>query len=124
MGKLVKIVRTGTISLAMLAGLALLGLSLPIGGQRIMSVQTGSMEPASKTGSLVFVNHISSESIKTGDVITYINPRNKSQTITHRVHEIIEKQNGQKQFITKGDANYSPDQPISESRIIGKVNAA
>jgi signal peptidase I len=123
MGKLIKYAKIGIFSLAVLTGLALLGLSLPIGGRRAMSVQTGSMEPTIKTGSLVFVNRVSVANIAPGDIITYINPRNSQQTITHRVAEVRDR-GGSRQFITKGDANPSPDQPISEKRVVGKVNGA
>lgn len=122
MSKLIKIAGFGAISLAVLAGLTLLGLSLPIAGRKAMSVQTGSMEPGIKAGSLVFVNRVPAATIVTGDVITYINPLNKNQTITHRVVQVLET-NGSRRFVTKGDANYSPDQPISESHIVGRVDA-
>jgi signal peptidase len=124
MGKLSSITNIAAISLAVLSGIALLGLSLPIGGWRPLSVRTGSMEPHIKTGSLVFVNRVSAESIKSGDVITYVNPSDKAQTITHRVQDVIVQSNGQRKFIAKGDANQTADQPVSENRVIGKVQAA
>jgi signal peptidase I len=88
MVRLVKAIKASLIPLAVLSGLALLGLSMPIGGRRALSVQTGSMEPAIKTGSLVFVTDVSAATIKPGDVITYTDPRNQAQTITHRVRDI------------------------------------
>lgn len=122
MGKLVKVAKFVATSLAMLAGLALLGLSLPVDGRKALSVQTGSMEPSIKTGSLVFVKRVPAESIAVGDVITYINPLNRKQTITHRVEQISEASNGSKRFITKGDANYAADPPITQNLIVGKVS--
>jgi signal peptidase I len=122
-GKLIKIAKIGVLSLAALAVLALLGLSLPIDGRRAFSVQTGSMEPAVKAGSLVFVNRIPAADIAAGDVITYINPKNTKQTITHRVLEVRKQPNGPRRFVTQGDANSNPDLPISESRVVGKVDA-
>lgn len=121
MGKLVKSIKALLVPLAVLTGLVLLGLSVPVGGRRALSVQTGSMEPTIKTGSLVFVNRVPAGSIRPGDVITYVNPRNQAQTITHRVQE-IRKHNGQRQFVTKGDANDAADKPFGPNRIVGRVN--
>lgn len=54
-----------------------------------------------------------------GDIIVY-----RSQTSdTLIVHRVIEKrvQNGIIYLITQGDANSSPDQPVPEGNVIGKV---
>ncbi len=61
--------------------------------------------------------------IKVGDIITFISSStsSKGMTITHRVIEITDSENG-KLYKTKGDNNVSPDpQPATFDNIIGKV---
>ncbi|MFP4022593.1 MAG: signal peptidase I [Candidatus Paceibacterota bacterium] len=82
-------------------------------------VQSGSMEPEIKTGSMIFIR--SADEYKVGDVITF-KPEIEDRTpITHR---IIDKDvvNDEDVFITKGDANRTSDmQPINEKEIMGKM---
>ncbi len=62
--------------------------------------------------------------IKVGDIITFISTStsSKGMTITHRVIEISEDDNGNKLYKTKGDNNTSPDpKPATFENIIGKV---
>lgn len=58
---------------------------------------------------------------KVGDIITF-GPYSKTKPpTTHRIYE-IQEQSGQKIYITKGDANDSPDsRQISQRDIVGKV---
>ena len=84
-------------------------------------VQSGSMEPAITTGSMVFVkSHVE---YNQGDIITF-NQKGENQAlipVTHRVAEVKE-QEGIKVFITRGDANNAPDlQPTFADQVIGKV---
>ena len=108
-----------------LAGIALVGILLvvsifPITGNYEMKVVlSGSMEPAIKTGSLVFVKSFGD--YKIGDVIMFGEDTKESVPTTHRVYDI--KVKGGKQFyITKGDANNAPDsREVSKEQVIGKV---
>lgn len=62
--------------------------------------------------------------IKVNDVITFISTSNISQgmTITHRVIDIIEAEDGTLQFQTKGDNNMNPDGAyVTKDNILGKV---
>ena len=92
---------------------------LPIpGNYKLLIVQSGSMEPAIKTGSVVVVKP--AENYKAGDIITF-EDRGKDKTTTHRILD-LEVISGQTQYITKGDANNAEDSSrVSESKIIGKV---
>ena len=61
--------------------------------------------------------------IKVGDIITFISTSasSKGMTITHRVIEITDGENG-KLYKTKGDNNTSPDpKPATFENVIGKV---
>ena len=89
------------------------------GNYKLMIVQSGSMEPAIKMGSVVIVKP--AEDYKIGDVITF-GPYSKTKAPTsHRVYD-IKVVDGQPVYITKGDANNAPDsREIQKRDIIGKV---
>ena len=93
---------------------------LPItGNYKILVVQSGSMEPAIKTGAVVIVKPADTYSI--GNVITF-GPITKTKAPTsHRIldMEVVE---GRISYITKGDANEDPDgKPVVEKDVLGKV---
>ena len=83
---------------------------------RMYAVQTGSMEPAIKTGDLIFVKE--EKEYNKGDVITFRGGSGSSQrVITHR----IEKVNEDGTLTTKGDANAATDaDKVSKENIIGR----
>lgn len=94
------------LALAMLAVL-----NLP-GGWQLFAVQSGSMEPAIKTGSLVVVHPAADYQV--GEVITF---KNAPTPTTHRIQNISEGI-----YMTKGDANDAPDsEPVRQEQILGKV---
>src|SRR3990167_5786402 len=107
MGKLAAVLKLCGFALFFGICALLLMLSLPKSGWKALSVQTGSMQTALPIGTLVFVHRVPATSLKVGDVITYVNPSNKKQTITHRVVGIDKPQ-----LIVKGDANRSADMPV------------
>ena len=83
-------------------------------------VQSGSMEPAIPTGSIVFVKDVPAENIQEGDVITYAESRGAPST-THRVIQKFDEGAGIR-FQTKGDANEDPDpEPVYRDEIVGVV---
>lgn len=92
---------------------------LPIpGNYKLLIVQSGSMEPAIKTGSVVVVKP--AENYKTGDIITF-EDKGKDRTTTHRVAD-VEVVSGQTYYITQGDANNAEDSSkVSENKVVGKV---
>lgn len=92
-----------------------------LGGGRLLSVQSGSMMPTLKKGDLVSVKRVPESSIRVGDIITFINPRDKRTTVTHRVVTLSPHAANGNTVITKGDANAGPDIPIEASSIVGRV---
>lgn len=87
------------------------------GNYKIFTVQSGSMEPAIQTGSLIFVKPLNDYSI--GDIVTKKTDDPK-MTITHRIISKNEV-DGQSFFETKGDANDSADDgTFGKDLIIGK----
>lgn len=103
-----------------LLGLLLVATLIPIPGNiSVKIVQSGSMEPAIQTGSIVVI--MPKETYAVGDVITFGEESETSIPTTHRiVADIIS--GGQIRFETKGDANEEKDSgSVAVSEVIGKV---
>lgn len=86
-----------------------------------MVVKSGSMSGSDEghieIGDLIFVNKADPQELEVGDVIAFMEG---SVVVTHRIVEIQTDDNGQRQFITKGDANNAEDQrPVTEDRLVG-----
>ncbi|MDU4912118.1 signal peptidase I [Clostridium baratii] len=89
-------------------------------GYKFYDVLTGSMSPTINPGSLIIVKEIDDSEVKEGDVITFKGTSTSNLT-THRVIEVIEKNNSIK-FQTKGDANDVLDPMlVDEGLLVGKV---
>lgn len=101
-------------------GVLLLGTLVPIPGNfKVKIVQSGSMEPVIKTGSIVVIRP--EERYAVGDIVTFGKDTKTQVPTTHRI-VAISGEGLQKVISTKGDANDAKDP--SDSRyadIIGKV---
>lgn len=86
-------------------------------GGRLLSVQSGSMVPVFRKGDLVVVRRVPARELAPGDIVTFINPANTKQTITHRIIAV----RGDGSIQTKGDANAKPDQAIAASMVVGRA---
>lgn len=78
-------------------------------------ITTGSMEPTLNRGDLALMQTVD-KSAKIGDIVTY-GKYGFADPISHRVVNISE--NGY--IITRGDANPVNDEPVSPSRVAGKI---
>lgn len=89
---------------------------LPLPGKiEVKIVQSGSMEPAIPTGSVVVIAPSSAYAV--GDVITFGKDSARDVPTTHRIAEVTDTG-----FITKGDANEERDvNPVPAGDVIGKV---
>lgn len=88
-------------------------------GYRPMTILTGSMRPVLEPGDMIVARNVNPETIKKGDVLTYI--VSKDTLITHRVIEIV-KRDENILFRTKGDANNVEDDIlISSDKILGTM---
>jgi signal peptidase len=77
---------------------------------RVYTVLSGSMEPAIPIGSEVVLRQADASTIQKGDIITFNRPGHAGQLVTHRVVAITQDPaTGQRQFLTKGDANAVSD---------------
>lgn len=89
------------------------------GNYKIYVVQSGSMEPAIHTGSVVVV--LPEKDYKEGDIITFKSKGGKPESVTHRIVK-AESNGPEKIFTTKGDANKSNDtDSVSSEKVIGKM---
>lgn len=101
-------------------GVVVLASILPIPGKlEVKIVQSGSMEPTIKVGSLVVIKPAGSYQV--GDVVTFGKDNKKEVPTTHRI--VADRvENGTLLFTTKGDANEDNDtKEIRRNEIIGKV---
>jgi len=101
-----------------LAGLGLVAVFVAVsalnllGGWKLFTVQSGSMQPAISVGSLVLVKPAGEYAVD--EVITF---KTGPAPTTHRINRIEAGV-----IITKGDANDTPDsEPVRPENIIGKV---
>lgn len=86
---------------------------------KILIVQSGSMEPAIHTGSIVLV--MPARDYRANDIITFSDSPNSQTPTTHRIVE-IKNDNSQIAFVTKGDANNAADRKeVAPDKVIGKV---
>ncbi len=110
------------IGLAAYAGLATLIILFltPIGGWKALDVLTGSMRPAIQPGALVIIHRVPLSSVHPGNVVTYVNPHDTKELITHRVQS-VNKVNGVTMVTVKGDANTIADPPFAGGQIQGRV---
>ena len=84
-------------------------------GYRPVMVLSGSMEPAYHVGSILYYKGTEFEDIKEGDVITF--QAGEDTLVTHRD---TAKDEADKTFITKGDANDTEDgSPVKYSQVAG-----
>lgn len=88
-------------------------------GYEVFGVLSGSMEPEIQTGALAYVDtNVKSEDMEVGDIIAFY-IKDENTYVTHRVVDINEDE---RTFITKGDANEVIDfSPIPFSQVIGET---
>lgn len=109
---------------AAVAGFAVLLTGLRLFGFELFTIMSGSMEPTYKTGSLIYVRPTNVETLKEGDVITYM--LDKNTVVTHRIVEVFEETDASgavvRRFRTKGDANAAADAKlVHENNVIGRL---
>jgi len=99
------------------------GQDTSIFGYQVYHILTGSMEPTIPTGSTVITKQVDPYTLSEGDIITFVS-RDEAiygNTNTHRILG-IDDSDGERKFITKGDANGTIDSvEVSASDVKGKV---
>lgn len=83
------------------------------------TIISGSMRPTLEVGDVVIIAKVSAGTVKPGDIIQFREA--EGVTTVHRVVEIQESE-GQRFFITQGDANREPDaDPVLPANVVGKA---
>jgi signal peptidase I len=102
-------------------GLVLAAVALYPAGYRPFTVLSGSMEPAIDTGDVVVDSSIRPLDARVGDVVTFPDPQNQSQLVTHRLRRVRAK-GGMVEMVTKGDANNTTERwTVDANGRIGRV---
>ncbi|SDQ72180.1 signal peptidase I [Quadrisphaera sp. DSM 44207] len=89
--------------LGLVAGSALLAGEGQPGRVRVMTVLSGSMQPALGVGDLVLTQVVRTEQLRAGDVVTFRDPT-ADRYVTHRVQSVLHD-GAVAQVVTRGDAN-------------------
>ena len=100
-----------------MVALAVLLVGVRVIGLTPYTVLSGSMEPAYKVGSLIYVREIDQDEITLRTPLTF-KVSGGAMLATHRVVEIIAL-DGEVAYITKGDANEVPDPPVRYENVVG-----
>ena len=93
-------------------------------GYKMYHILTGSMEPTIKTGSNILVKSVDPDTLQVNDIISFVSYDDAiyGSVNTHRIISIETDENGEKVFITKGDANNVADSiRVRKEDIKGKV---
>lgn len=87
---------------------------------KIYAINSGSMEPAIKTGSVVIT--LPADKYKNGDIITFTRNSGRGEHITHRIVSTkIDPMENSIIYSTKGDANEETDNwEVKPNQIVGK----
>lgn len=120
--KILKIINWGVFGILISAGIIVIlsTLNTPT-SFKFLTVQSGSMEPKIKLGSLVAVKPTGE--YKVDDIITFRPEDNKNITVTHRIVGVEYLEGNKTKYLTKGDANEDKDtEKLESSQIIGKVS--
>lgn len=97
-------------------------------GFSMFRVSSGSMTPELEVGDVIITREFDTTTVKKGDIITYKSESGamKDKLVTHRVVKGPYKKGKNLYVVTKGDANFSEDDPIKttqiQSRFLTKVS--
>lgn len=98
-----------TILVTAVVVLALLLVGARLIGLNVYTVLSGSMEPTYHVGSLIYVKKVDTNTLKDGDVITFM--LDEDTIATHRIVDVVPDEDDPSilRFQTKGDANEDVD---------------
>lgn len=111
----------------LVAGLVVVVLGLTIlvpqiVGAHTYTILTGSMRPELPPGTVVVMRPTPGDQIGVGDVVTYQIHSGEPTVATHRVRSVSIALNGERTFVTQGDANNAADPlPVRPVQVRGKL---
>lgn len=107
-----------TVVVAFVAMLAVLLIIIRICDMQFYNVESGSMSPLYPKNTLVVVRPVDPADIEVNDVVTYV----LNQDLVLVTHRVVEIDDDEQAFYTKGDANASRDpNPVLWDNVVGKV---
>ncbi|RVW05625.1 signal peptidase I [Rhodococcus xishaensis] len=106
-----------------LVGILALTIVIPrIAGATPFTVLTGSMVPTYPPGTLIVVKPEDPVALEAGDVITFQKESGNPEVVTHRIVMVRQNSQGERTFVTQGDANPVRDtNPVVPEQVRGKV---
>ncbi len=112
--KIWNVISTALVVLIVLCAVFLMGSRLL--GFQCYNVISPSMEPEYGVGDLIYVKHTDPETIKEGDVITFL----VNEDLVVGTHRVVRVDRENQRFYTKGDANDVEDRdPVHYNNVIG-----
>ncbi|MBQ4037733.1 MAG: signal peptidase I [Clostridia bacterium] len=112
--KIWNIVSTALVVLVVLCAVFLMGSRLV--GYECYNVISPSMEPEYGVGDLIYVKRVTPDTVKEGDVITFVMDQNR----TVGTHRVVRVDTENQCFYTKGDANQLEDKaPVLFKNLLG-----
>ena len=108
------ITSTVLVTLVVLAAIFLMGSRVV--GYRVFNIVSGSMEPEYSVGDLIYVKEVDPETVKPGDVITFV----LNEDLVVATHRVVRVDAEKQRFYTKGDANETEDSaPVHFNNLVG-----
>ncbi len=85
-------------------------------------VYTDSMSGIFEMGDLIICKTVDAAEVKKNDIISFFDPAgNGTSVVTHRVIDIVTDEEGNRSFITKGDANNIQDRdPVPAEKLVAR----
>lgn len=110
----------GAVTVALMLPLAMFLVSVWLHGWQLQAVQSGSMEPTYRVGSLLVIEPIDASKVREGMPLVFEDPTTPGRPVVHRV--LGQAPGEELAFWTKGDANVSRDPaPVPARMVRGQV---
>ncbi len=93
-----------------------------IAGHKVLTVLSGSMEPVIHTGDVIVVRPLAAgEMPAEGDIVTFRTREQTDMLVTHRIIGTVTVNGTVTAWVTRGDANDSPDQSMLQpQQVVGR----
>ena len=117
--RIVKWVLRGAM-IASLAAVTSAGLHFVLEGGRLLTVQSGSMQPQLKRGDVVITTRLMPSQLRIGDIVSYHSTIDPNVVVSHRIVSIDSARSTIK---TKGDALRTIDPVVPVAAIVGEARA-